>query len=83
MSTFWFVALIIGIFFASGVVVGFLTVMAIPSLVAFLATRSEQPRLDPRDQLDIGPPDREPDDRDPPPGSPSSPWWQGGAPGPH
>ena len=83
MSTFWFVALIIGIFFASGVVAGFLAVMAIPSLVAFLAARSQRLQLDLRDQLDIGPPDREPDDRDPQPGSPAPPWWPGGAPGPH
>jgi hypothetical protein len=83
VSTFWFVALIIGVFFASGIVVGFLAVMAIPSLVAFLAARTRGESLDPGDQLDIGPPAggpgyREPDDRDPPPGSPGPPWWRGG-----
>jgi hypothetical protein len=77
------VAPIIGIFFFAGVAVGFLAVMAIPSLVNFLVTRNQPPPLDPADQLDIGPPVGgpgyvEPDDRDTPPGPPGSPWWRGG-----
>jgi len=82
MNAFEWVATIIGIFFAIGVGVGFLIVMALPGVANLLASRSfgeHWPPMDPKDKLDIGPPvsgpDRqEPDDRDSPP---DHPWWEG------
>jgi hypothetical protein len=79
-----FVALIIGIFFVVGMIVGLLAVMAIPSLVSFLAFRTQQFRVDPTERLDTGPPPSgpgwpggpdlsEPDDRDDPR---DGPWWR-------
>ncbi len=81
MSAFDVVALIIGIFFVVGIVVGFLMVMAIPALSR--ASRGnpqlQQYHPNPRDQPDTGPPQagaqpepapgEEPDDRD------DYPWW--------
>jgi hypothetical protein len=79
------VALIIGVFFLTGIGVGFLAVMAIPALVRLLAAMHLRDRLDDgRDPPDIGPPSdwpniegpkrgwpnpAEPDDRD------DRPWW--------
>jgi hypothetical protein len=77
VSAFDVVALVIGIFFVGGIVVGFLAVMAIPAF-GRIRTRgsSRQFRPDPRDQLNLGPPGQplpspgeEPDDRD------DYPWW--------
>ena len=73
-------AIIIGIFFTVGMVVGFLIVMAIPVFGRIRGDkgRQVQPYLhsDPWDQLNLGPPgqstptpDQEPDDRD------DYPWW--------
>ncbi len=78
MNAFEWVAAIIGIFFVVGIVVGFLIVMALPGLANYLATRPKPLRLDPEDQLDIGPPTDgldypEPDDREDPP---DGPWWR-------
>jgi len=81
MSAFDVVALIIGIFFVVGIVVGFLMVMAIPALSR--APRGNQQlhqfHPNPGDQPDTGPPQtgaqpelaprEEPDDRD------DYPWW--------
>jgi hypothetical protein len=76
-------AVIIGIFFAIGIVVGLLLVVSIPAIARITARGREQERQlrqfhpDPKDQTDPGPPDastqpippREPDDRD------DYPWW--------
>lgn len=79
VSAFDVVALIIGIFFVVGIVVGFLMVMAIPAFGRVRANGSQQVRHfqpDPRDQPSPGPPTQpapspyeEPDDRD------DYPWW--------
>jgi hypothetical protein len=74
------VAFIVGIFFIVGVVVGFLAVMAIPSLVR----RQRQPSMDTTERFNIGPStwsggpnSTEPDDRDGPPDAPpDGPWWR-------
>lgn len=84
MSAIEQVALIIGTFFIIGIMVGFLAVLAIPSLVTFLQYRGQRSSMDMTERLDIGPPPsgpgwpggpdlREPDDRD---GSPDDPWWR-------
>lgn len=79
MSAFDVVALIIGIFFVVGIVVGFLMVMAIPAFgrIRAYGTRREF-HPDARDQPDLGPPAEpaqspyeEPDDRDDYPWRPS------------
>jgi hypothetical protein len=82
------VALIIGIFFIVGVVVGFLAVMAIPSFLTFRQPQERPSPIDTTERLDIGPPvngpgwpggfhSTEPDDRDDPPDDPpDGPWWR-------
>ena len=88
MNAFEQVALIIGIFFIVGVVVGFLTVMAIPSFLTLLQRQERLSPIDTTQRLDIGPPlngpgwpggpnQTEPDDPDDPPdGPPDGPWWR-------
>ena len=82
MSAFAAIALIVGIFFTVGIVVGFLAVMAIPAL-GRVRSSGGQPLTefhpDSRDQPSPGPPAGgaqagpaawgEPDDRD------DYPWW--------
>ena len=79
--------MIIGIFFAVGIAVGFLIVLAIPAIARMIARDGGHDRQlrqfhpDPKDQLDTGPPDAntQPMSSIPPPREPDDrddyPWW--------
>jgi hypothetical protein len=82
VSAFEVVATITAVFFAVGIVVGFLIVMAIPGFRRIGGAGGQQvpphSHPDPWDQLGPGPPGepvpaprQEPDDRD------DYPWWPG------